>query len=84
MHEEGSRILDAMSAHYPEVHVAMLPSAMLLGPNGAREHQAALGDGADSVIVTNGSLQRALRASRVTVGDSSRRIVRHAIVGDVC
>lgn len=84
VHEEGSRLLDAMASHYPEVHAALLPSAMLLGPNATRERQTSRGDGADSIIVTVGSLQRALRTSRVVVGDSGKRIVRRAVVGDLC
>lgn len=87
MHEEGTRLLEAMSAHYPDVHVALLPSALLLGPNAMKERRAARSDGADSAIVTIGSLQKALRTARVVVGDSGKRIVScifRAIVGYMC
>lgn len=73
--KEGTRLLDALSERYADVHVSLLPSSILLGPNALQERQAAPDDGAGGVFVTSGSLRNGLRKSGVLLGDADERIV---------
>lgn len=73
--KEGTRLLDALSEHYEDVHVSLLPSSILLGPNALEERRAAPDDGAGGVFVTAGSLRNALRKAGVLLGDADERVV---------
>lgn len=73
--KEGTRLLDALSDSYADVHVSLLPSPILLGPNALEERRAAPDDGARGVFVTAGSLRNALRKAGVLLGDADERVV---------
>lgn len=73
--EEGTRLLDAVSDQYADVHLSLLPSSILLGPNALRERRSAADDGANNVFVTAGSLRKALRNAGVLLGDADDRVV---------
>eukprot|EP00752_Nemacystus_decipiens_P009109 g8133.t1 len=73
--KEGTRLLDALSDHYEDVHVSLLPSSILLGPNALEERRAAPDDGAGGVFVTAGSLRNALRKAGVLLGDADERLL---------
>ena len=64
-----------MSDHYADVHLSLLPSSILLGPNALRERRSAADDGAGNVFVTAGSLRKALRHAGVLLGDTDDRVV---------
>ncbi|CAM9646286.1 unnamed protein product [Hapterophycus canaliculatus] len=72
---EGTRLLDALSNRYADVHVSLLPSPILLGPNALEERRAAPDDGAKGVFVTAGSLRNALRKAGVLLGDADERVL---------
>lgn len=73
--KEGTRLLDALSDSYGDVHLSLLPSPILLGPNALAERRAAPDDGARGVFVTAGSLRNALRKAGVLMGDADERVV---------
>lgn len=72
---EGTRLLDTVSDQYAVVHLSLLPSSILLGPNALRERRSAADDGAANVFVTAGSLRKALRNAGVLLGDADDRVV---------
>lgn len=83
--EEGTRLLDAVSDQYADVHLSLLPSSILLGPNALRERRSAADDGANNVFVTAGSLRKALRNAGVLLGDADDRVVsRYVLTTFVC
>eukprot|EP00903_Cladosiphon_okamuranus_P021359 g19629.t1 len=79
--KDGTRLLDALSDHYEGVHVSLLPSSILLGPNALEERRSAPDDGAGDVFVTAGSLRNALRKAGVLLGDADERVLWRLLLG---
>lgn len=73
--EEGQRLFRTLTEQYAKVHVSLLPSSILLGPNAMRERGVAPHDGADGIYVSSGSMRKGLRSAGVLLGDSDEKIV---------